>query len=84
MTRPAPGGQTFRYVIEVVGVVDCRWSEWFDDVEVTILPSQDDPHCTTLIAYLPDQSALPGLLARVTGLNLKVLSVTPQPSTDGT
>jgi hypothetical protein len=61
----------------VDGVVDPRWSEWFDDIEVRIVPSPSLPQRTVLIAQLPDQAALPALLARVTGLNLKVVSVTP-------
>lgn len=65
------------YTIEVDGVVDGRWSEWFGDLEVMFIPSQTDRRHTILIARLPDQAALPALLMRVTGLNLRVVSVTP-------
>jgi hypothetical protein len=71
------------YTIEVDGVVDGRWSEWFGDLEVTFIPSQTDRRHTRLIARLPDQAALPALLTRVTGLNLRVVSVTPGPGDGG-
>lgn len=73
-----PRIQRIEYAIEVEGVVDERWSEWFDEGEVTVIPSRSNPQRTTLVASLPDQSALPALLARVTGLNLRVISVSPQ------
>ena len=78
MTATRPGGKPILYAIEVDAIVDSRWSEWFDDLDVTFTPSLSDPRHTTLIARLPDQSALPALLSRVTGLNLEVLSVTPR------
>jgi hypothetical protein len=69
-------GQTVQFVIEVDGVIDPRWTEWFDDQDVQIMPTAYERH-TTLIAQLADQAALPALLARITGLNLKILSVKP-------
>jgi hypothetical protein len=68
--------QAVRYVIEVEGVVDPRWMEWFDDQDVQIMPTVYERH-TTLIAQVADQAALPAMLARITGLNLKILSVRP-------
>ncbi len=68
-----------QYAVEVEGIIDARWSEWFSGLDVSFVPSSLDARRTILIASLPDQSALPALLARVTGLNLKVLSVTPGP-----
>jgi hypothetical protein len=79
MTAAWPGPQPLQYAIEVDGVVDGRWSEWFRDFEVTLKPSPANARRTTLIARLPDQSALPALLTRVTGLNLRVVSITPAP-----
>ncbi len=79
MTASEDRAEPVQYAIEVDGIVDPRWSEWFGDLEVTLTPSQAAPGRTTLLARLPDQSALPALLARVTGLNLKVVSVTPNP-----
>lgn len=42
----------------------------FDDCEVIV-----DPGRTTLLAELPDQAALSGLVLRITGLGLKVIDV---------
>ncbi|HET7012048.1 MAG TPA: hypothetical protein VFI11_14830 [Anaerolineales bacterium] len=75
MTPPAEL-QWLEYVIEVDGVVDPRWSEWLSGVDIRLSPA--DAARTILTARLPDQTALPALLARVTGLNLKILSVTPR------
>jgi hypothetical protein len=77
MNPSSPRLQAVQYSIEVEGIVAPRWAEWFKGLEVTFIPSSTDPKHTVLIATLPDQSALPALLARVTGLNLKILSVAP-------
>jgi len=66
-----------RYLVEVDGVVDPRWVEWFEGQDVNIVPSLSFPQRTVLIVQLPDQAALPALLARVTGLNLRVITVRP-------
>ena len=68
-----------RFAIEAEGNIDPRWAEWFDGQQVRLSPSAVDPSRTTLVADLPDQSALPALLASVTGLNLRVISVTTVP-----
>ena len=57
--------------IEVEGIIHPRWSEWFNGQEVRLTPFDGDASRTTSTADLPDQSALPALLASVTGLNLK-------------
>ena len=66
--RPAPPG---RYEIRVKGVLDSRWSAWFDGMRVT----NDEPGETTLTGPVADQAALHGLLAKVRDLNLPLLSV---------
>jgi hypothetical protein len=77
MTDSSPSAKAIQYAIEVDGIIDPRWSEWFEGLDVSLVPSSLDARRTILIASLPDQSALPALLARVTGLNLKILSVAP-------
>lgn len=77
MSDPSSAPNAVQFAIEVEGVIDPRWAEWFQGLSVSLVPSQTDARRTVLIASLPDQSALPALLTRVTGLNLKVLSVTP-------
>ena len=68
MTDPSSTGKAIQYAIEVEGVINPRWSEWFNGLSVSVVPSQTDAGRTLLLASLPDQSALPALLARVTGL----------------
>jgi hypothetical protein len=78
MTTAGEGPRLVHVAIEVEGIIDPRWSEWFNGQEVRLTPSTADASRTTLTADLPDQSALPALLASVTGLNLRVISVTPK------
>jgi len=77
MTEPPRPVQSIQFVIEVEGVLDPRWAEWFNGLPVAVVPCNAEARRTTLIVRLPDQSALPAVLARVTGLNLKVVSVRP-------
>jgi len=58
------------YQIRVKGVLDEKWSDWFDGLTVT---PQDDE--TLLTGPVRDQAALHGLLARVRDLGLPLLSV---------
>ena len=58
------------YEIRVKGVLDGRWSEWFDGM--TVSASNDE---TTLSGPVADQAALHGLLARVRDLGVPLLSV---------
>ena len=61
-----------RYEIRVRGVLDDRWSAWFDGLQV----SGDPDRGTTIIAGpVVDQAALHGLLAKVRDLGLPLLEV---------
>ncbi|MBM3122674.1 MAG: hypothetical protein FJZ97_10910 [Chloroflexi bacterium] len=77
MNPSSPRLQAVQYSIEVEGIVAPRWAEWFKGLEVSFVACSSQPRHTLLVATLPDQSALPAVLARVTGLNLKIVSVTP-------
>jgi hypothetical protein len=77
MPDSPPRAQGVQFALEVEGILDPRWAECFDGVPVAVVPSRPGARQTTLIVTLPDQSALPAVLARVTGLNLKVVSVRP-------
>jgi hypothetical protein len=60
------------YEIRVKGVLDSRWSEWFDGMT---LISDDASGEMTLSGPVADQAALHGLLAKVRDLGLPLLSV---------
>jgi hypothetical protein len=59
------------YHIRVKGVLDQRWSDWFDGF--TITPQVDDE--TLLTGRVVDQASLHGLLAKVRDLGLPLLAV---------
>jgi hypothetical protein len=57
------------YEIRVEGVLDQRWTAWFEGLEIT------SDHSQTVIAGPVDQAALHGLLNRVCDLGLVLVSV---------
>jgi hypothetical protein len=59
------------YQIRVKGVLDRRWSAWFDDLQVT----SDEAGQTTIAGAVVDQAALHGLLAKIRDLGLELLEV---------
>ena len=55
----------------VVGTVDASWADHFEGMRFeTAVPGE-----TRLVGALPDQAALQGILERLYGLNLPILSV---------
>jgi hypothetical protein len=75
MSRPssgaAPAEPPARYEIRVEGVLDGRWSAWFEGLQL----SHDEPDQTTIAGPVADQAALHGLLAKVRDLALPLISV---------
>jgi hypothetical protein len=75
MSRPpsgtAPAEPPARYEIRVKGVLESRWSAWFEGLQL----SSDEPGQTTIAGPVTDQAALHGLLARVRDLALPLNSV---------
>ena len=60
-----------RYEIRIDGVLDERWSPWFDGFQITSHLGR-----TTVIAgHVVDQAALHSLLAKVRDLGLPLISV---------
>jgi hypothetical protein len=59
------------YQIRVKGVLDCRWSAWFDDLQV----ASDEAGNTTMAGPVADQAALHGLLGKIRDLGLELLDV---------
>jgi len=58
------------YEIRVEGVLDQRWTTWFEGLEIASDHSQ-----TGISGPVPDQAALHGLLNRVCDLGLVIVSV---------
>jgi hypothetical protein len=58
------------YEIRVEGVLDQRWTAWFEGLEITGDDSQ-----TVISGPVTDQAALHGLLNRVADLGLVLVSV---------
>ena len=59
------------YEITVQGVLDPRWSAWFDGMQLT----SDAAGRTTISGPVADQAALHGLLTRIRDLGLTLLDV---------
>jgi hypothetical protein len=59
------------YELRVQGVLEPRWSAWFDGLRIT----SDQAGQTTIAGPVTDQAALHGLLAKVRDLGLPLLSV---------
>ncbi len=75
MSRP-PGGAApaeppaARYELCVQGVLDPRWSAWFEGLRVT----SDQAGQTTIAGPVADQAALHGLLAKVRDLGVRAVA----------
>ena len=59
------------YEIHVEGVLDARWSAWFEGLRV----ASDASGQTTISGSVADQAALHGLLAKVRDLGLPLIAV---------
>lgn len=68
----AQGAATYRIVVS--GLVDDSWLDCFE--KITVAHSGGE---SILLARIPDQAALRGLLARVWDMNMVLLSVTHLP-----
>jgi hypothetical protein len=74
MSRPPAGAgpaEPTRYELRVQGVLDARWSAWFEGLQL----SSDQAGQTTIAGPVADQAALHGLLAKIRDLGLELLSV---------
>jgi hypothetical protein len=63
-------GLNSRYEIRVKGVLDRRWTAWFEDLHVS-----SDGEETVISGPVTDQAALHGLLTKVRDLGLFLISV---------
>jgi hypothetical protein len=60
-----------RYEIRIRGLLDAYWGEWFGGLTVV----HESDGTTTLSGALTDQAALHGLLTKVGGLGMTLISV---------
>jgi hypothetical protein len=58
------------YEIRVEGILDERWTAWFDGLQISSEGGQ-----TVICGRLPDQPALHGVLAKVRDLGLSLICV---------
>ncbi len=76
MSHTADSHQPVVYEIRVAGHLPSQWSDWFEDLAVTL-----EPDGTTLLSGpLVDQAALYGLLKKVRDTGLTLISVNQIPS----
>jgi hypothetical protein len=66
--------QPATYEIKVPGHLDESWSDWAGGMTIMVESEGDSPPVTTLTGVL-DQAALQGLLRRLYGLGLPLISV---------
>jgi hypothetical protein len=60
-----------QYEIRVDGILDARWSAWFEGLHIT----SDANDETTIAGPVRDQAALHGVLAKVRDLGLVLIAV---------
>jgi hypothetical protein len=75
MSEIPPAEETRIYRIVVRGILDTKWSAWFDDFSIR----SRGKHETVLLGSVRDQGELHGLLARIRDLNLTLISLEALP-----
>jgi hypothetical protein len=63
------------YQIKVQGQLDETWSDWFDNMTITMTSLDQDQPITTLTGTIVDQAALQSILRRLHDLNLVLVAV---------
>ena len=69
--RETPAEPPAHYELRVQGILDRRWSAWFDGLRVT----SDQAGQSITTSPVTDQAALHGLLAKLRDLGLPLLEV---------
>jgi hypothetical protein len=70
-------GDSTTYEIRVRGHIDSRWSDWFAGLTIRTTLGPDGVPITILTGEVVDQSALSGILVRLSDMNLPLISVNP-------
>ena len=68
--------QPATYQVVVPGEFSESWSDWAGGMTVSVESEGDGPPVTVLTGTVADQAALQGLLRRLYGLGLPLISVT--------
>ena len=63
------------YEIRIHGQPDDSWREWFGDAQVKVESLADDAQATTFSNVVMDQAGLVGLIRRLHGHGIVLLSV---------
>ena len=64
-----------RYEIRIYGLPDDSWLEWFGEAKAHSEISADDCQVTTLSDVVMDQAGLVGVIRRLHGLGIVLLSI---------
>lgn len=63
------------YEIKVCGQLDESWLNWFGDVKAQVEPLADNNEITTISNVVMDQAGLVGLIRRLHGLGIVMISI---------
>jgi hypothetical protein len=64
-----------RYEIKIFGQPDDSWLDWFGEAEAHVEMLADNSRVTTLSNVIMDQAGLVGLIRRLHGLGIVLLSI---------
>jgi hypothetical protein len=71
-----------RYEIKIYGQLDDSWLGWFGDAKAHVETQVDNRQVTTFSNVIMDQAGLVGLIRRLHGLGVVLLSVRLAPEAD--
>ena len=75
MQQPISLNSQNTYEIRIHGQPDDSWREWFGGAQVKVESLGDDSQATTFSNVVMDQAGLVGLIRRLHGLGIVLLSV---------
>jgi hypothetical protein len=63
------------YEVKMEGILDEKWSDWFNGMTIAFERTGDGPPITRLTGAVADQAKLRGMLSKIWDLNLTLISV---------